>query len=352
MACSITLRVRLNKETAERFGPSGFNIPWAETQPREIRCSEPPLTIEDIAAWIEARVEGIYFQQTGGEDRGQAQVQQIRRAGSSRSRTLPWGDHADQYLRDGDTIVIGCAFVTEWMAASRQPKFTEEELQVYRSMLRFGLNDRVLCYCGPRWLSGLVVGTAVPEEKTLLPYLVKTDPLPGLPSRTISVPSDRDDVCVQEVCFDPKTQLELVQAAAQAVKESARPKLRFAVGDRVVVRVRNSAEDALEQWLPGAVCSTWPQLGGERKWELGDVAGEFPDAVPYQVDLGSAGLVYCHRDHFTLIRREGMQPQTRVKGISKRMEVVTAADGSREQVDHQTERRKRFLASDLGDDSE
>merc|ERR1712039_635837 len=105
----------------------------------------------------------------------------------------------------------------------------------------------------------------------------------------------------------------------------------------VCVRIRNSTEDALEQWIAGTVSSTWPKLGGQLKWEVGDVIGEFPDTVPYRVDFSNGHWVYCHRDHFTLIRREGMQPQTRVKGISKRMEVVQVADGSKQQVDHQTE---------------
>ena len=46
-----------------------------------------------------------------------------------------------------------------------------------------------------------------------------------------------------------------------------------------------------------------------------------------------------------------MQLQTMVKGMSKRMEVRKANDGSREQVD-QTERRKRMLDSDYVDPPE
>ena len=39
-------------------------------------------------------------------------------------------------------------------------------------------------------------------------------------------------------------------------------------------------------------------------------------------------------------------------GMSKRLEVIRCEDGSREQVDHQTERRKRMPQSSLDDISD
>lgn len=336
--------------TAAGFRQLGISIPWPASELLTIQCPEPPLTIEDVAVWIEARVEGLYYRLVQGKDKGQAQVISIcPRAGGE----LPWGDHVDQHLKEGDTIFVRCELASPAMAGAMQPEFTDEDLAKIRAGLRFQLNDRVLCFIGPRWISGHVVGTAVPQDSDVLPYLVKTDPVPGLASRTISVPMDSDQICTQEICFDPSAQLHLVQAAAQVVKESARAKLRFAVGDRVAVRLRNSKEDGLESWAPGRVSAVWPKIGGARTWRHGEDSGEFPDAVPYRVDLDGGAWVYCHRDHFTLVRREGLQPRTRCRGTSKRMEEVRSADGSVEKVDHQTERRKRIASSGPGsDDSE
>jgi len=202
------------------------------------------------------------------------------------------------------------------------------------------------------WLAGHVVGTAVPDDygdDGMLPYLVKTDAIPGLPGKTISVPSDRDEICMQEVCFDPNSQLHMVKAAAPLLTGSQKPKLRFAAGDVVTCRLRNHPKDGLENWVVGTVASVWPQLPGQLKWEIDSISGEFPSIVAYKVRLSTGGWVYCHRDHHTLIRREGMQPQTRVKGISKRMEKRITEDGRREQVDHQTERRKIMPDSDSDD---
>jgi len=240
----------------------------------------------------------------------------------------------------------------------QEPEFTEEELHMFRDCLRFGVNDHVLCNCGPRWLSGHIVGAAVPDASSIIPYLVKTDPRPGLPSKTISVPKDTDDVCIQEICFEPCMELHLTKSAAFAVSDSCRPNLRFTIGDAVVCRVRNSVDDGLEQWAVGEVSLLWPKLppcaGAHHACEVGScgtcaevtgVFGELPNVVPYRIDLKSGSWVYCHRDHHTLIRREGMQPQQRVRGISRRMEVRTSQDGSKERVDHETGRCKRMLDS-------
>merc|ERR1711966_89952 len=118
-----------------------------------------------------------------------------------------------------------------------------------RKRFRFSLNDRVCCYCGPRWLSGQVVGAAVPQ--------------------------DSEDICVQEVCFDPDSEMHLVNAASQSVSESSKPKLRFAVGDKIMCRVSSSPEDAddLEKWVPGTISEIWPKIPGELEWTLGDKSG-------------------------------------------------------------------------------
>jgi len=348
MANSMRLRVKLSEKTVRMFAAGGINIQWDEEEELHIQCPSPksPLTIDDISDFIQTRVESLYFRLTEGKDECQAQVQGIQRARFPEEE-LPMDDHASHHLKNGDALLVDCMAIALSSVRNRQPRLTDEDMDRIRSTLRFKLNDRVLCFCGPRWFSGLVVGTAVFDESQLLPYLVKTDLIPGIPSRTISVPSDTDDTCLQEVCFDPRSQMDLVLAAAQLVKESARPKLRFATGDQVVVRTRNSAEDGLENWVPGSVGSTWPSLPGKRTWNFDNVSGQFPDTLPYKVDLSSGSWLYCHRDHHTLIRRKGFQPQTRVRGISARMELRRAEDGSRERVDHHTERCKRVKDDDL-----
>jgi len=297
------------------------------------------MNMEDLALQVEAYIEDLY-QKRHGDKWGKIQVQVESLMDKEGTRRFGFQDEVHQHLRRGDTVVMKVNAVnSRWAQAPQQPELPEEMLERIRSMLRFGLNDRVLCYCGPRWLSGHVVGTAVMDE-ALLPYVVKTDPLPGLPAKNISVPSDKDECCTQEVCFDPATELELVRCAASPYTASKEPKLRFALGDKVVCRIRNSPVDGLENWVPGVISKIWPNIG-EATWDLGELSGKFPDVVPYKIDLASGRWVYCHRDDHTLIRREGLQPVTRVKGISKRMELVKEADGSTFRVDHVTERRKR-----------
>jgi len=248
------------------------------------------------------------------------------------------------------------------METLQESEFVEEDLQMFRNCLRFGVNDRILCHCGPRWLSGHIVGAAVLDANSIIPYLVKTDPMLGLPSKKISVPKDTEDVCVQEICFDPYMELHLTKSAAYAVRDSCRPSLRFTVGDAVVCRVRNSVEDGLEQWASGEISVLWPTLPAcSAAHHVCDVSScgtcaemtgmfdELPSVVPYKINLKAGSWIYCHRDHHTLIRREGMQPHDRVSGISKRIEVRKSQDGSKERVDHETERCKRIR--DTNDES-
>lgn len=345
-AFSITLSVIFNERTLEMFDQIQFDLPWQEMlKDFEFRSTDPSMTIEDLSTWIESIIEGNYMEFTDGQDDMQAQLRAIWRSGRAElqpDKDLPFQDCVSQHLKSGDSVVVDAYAVAESMM--RPPKqWSDEELEKVRASLRFGLNDRVVCNCGPRWLSGHINGTAVPNDSDLLPYLVKTDALPGLPSSTISVPEDgNDDICVQEVCFDPATQLHLIKAAAPLVPE-VRPKLRFAAGDKVRCRVRNSPNDGLEQWQPGEVKAIWPELPGDRIWDMDEISGEYADVVAYAVNLAAGGWIFCHKDHHTLIRREGLQPLTRVKGTSKRIEVRTNEDGSKEQIDHMTERRKKLM---------
>ena len=128
--------------------------------------------------------------------------------------------------------MVECQAMSEGGEDETGPSYTKQNLKEIRQTLRFGLSDRVICNCGPLWLPGSVVGTAVESDGELFPYLVKTDPIPGMPSSTwvglwdtelfslvgfirtlytnvsqrvpkanqgtISVPSDSGQVCVQE----------------------------------------------------------------------------------------------------------------------------------------------------------
>lgn len=295
------------------------------------------MKMEDLALQIEECVENAYEKRHGDEyGRLQAQVFKIMNESGTE---MSFQEPVTYRFNPGDTVVMEIQGQISEEVQKRD--FSEQDIQNVRKTLRFDLNDRVLCYCGPRWFSGHVVGTAVPDDGDLLPYLVKTDAIPGLPSRTISVPQDKEDICMQEVCFDPVAQMHLMRSAASVVTEK-RPSLRFALGDKIVCRIRNNPEDGLENWVPGLISDIWPSIG-EASWDMGEVAGKFPDVVPYKITLASGKSIYCHKDDHTLVRREGMQPTTRVKGISKRMEYIKAADGSKTCVDHVTGRRKRML---------
>jgi hypothetical protein len=352
---SINLSVLFNDRTLGVFQQLDFDPPWQDILRNfKFKCLRPPMTGEFLATCIESIVEANYIEYKEGKDTLQAQTQSMWRSGRSQlmaDEELPFEDDISKYLKSGDTVIVELFGMAD-STMKKPAEFTEADLEKVRASLNFGLNDRVLCNCGPRWLVGRVVGTAVPDDDELLPYLVKTDPSPGLPSNTISVPEDNnDDVCTQEVCFDPISEMHLIQAAAALVSETNRPKLRFAVGNKVRCRVRNSPNDGLEQWLPGEITAAWPKLSGEEveeTWDMGGITGEFPDVVPYRVDLVDGRWIYCHRDDHTLIRREGFQPLARVRGISKRIEVRNAEDGRKEQIDHVTERRKT-LANELSD---
>jgi len=341
---SISVYVKWCPETKELF--DNYRIRWNEKELVIMQFPDVPVTIEDMGNWIETRVERIYELSTQGMDKIMVQCQYLTTAYRP-DKYLPWQEPAHRYFRDGDVVMVQC----QAMSAQQRDPFTKEEIEEFKKTLRFEQGDRVLCNCGQLWISGWIVGSAVEDDQDLLPYVVKTDPIPGLPSRTISVPHDRDEVCVQEVCFNPSSELHFVKCAATRLAGSAKPQLRFTEGDKVAVRLKNGP-DGLERWVSGCVTDLWPSLPGKLQWEIEGVTGEYPKEVPYRVDMSPLGWCFVHRDDHTLIRREGLQPQTRVKGMSKRLEVRRCEDGSREQVDHQTERRKRMPQCSLDDMSE
>lgn len=349
---SIKLCVRWTPRTLDVFKDQGVNLTWDEKKEYEFTSGqEATLTFDHVADHLQALVESYHLEKTGGAETIQVQVRAVL-SSKGDGVILPFPADVEKHVKSGDTIVADAMAISE-SYARRVRGFLEQKIKLIRSQLRFDLSDRVVCYCGTRWLSGVVVGTAVEDpqdEDDIMPYLVKTDPIPGAPSRTISVPSDHDGVCTQEVCFDPESELHLVKAATPVMPQSKTPKTRFAVGDKVVCRIKSKSPDALENWVTGTVKETWAKLPGELEWELGPLSGKFSEVVPYKVDLDSGSWVFCQRDDHTLIRRAGLEPQTKVRGISKRMEVRTAADGSKERIDHATERRKRMMEKEPSSD--
>jgi len=161
---SLSLYIKWSEKTACSFGPRGYAIPWSDQEPLEVKCAQPPLTIEDISCWIEARVEVLYAKATAGRDKGQCQVVSMHLG----DQKLPWGDLAGERLKDGDRIVVYAQLATSSaVAAARGP--CETELRLMRTRLRFALNDRVVCNIGARWLSGHVVNTAVVSGGEIAP---------------------------------------------------------------------------------------------------------------------------------------------------------------------------------------
>lgn len=339
---SIDLSVVFGERSLRRLKEVSLDKPWHDMMKNmSFSSRKPPMVMEDLAFQVEAYLEKLW-QQRHGEKGAQLQVQVVKVANQQGTEMFEFKDEVNEHLRPGDTVTM--EIHTNSLELAMTPRFSQELIELIRSRLRFDLNERVVCNCGTRWLSGHIVGTAVPDpaDENILAYTVRPDAHPGIPSEIISVPSDNDKLCVQEVCFDPDEQLLLVRSAASAVRESSRPKLRFALGDKVVCRIRNDTTDNLETWLSGSITAVWPNIG-DALWDMDGSSGKFPDVVPYKVEFASGRWVYCHRDVHTLIRAEGMQPVTRVKGISKRMEVLKDANGTKFVVDHATGRRKRSL---------
>jgi len=87
------------------------------------------------------------------------------------------------------------------------------------------------------------------------------------------------------------------------------------------------------------------------KWGDEDegIEGVFPPSVAYKVKLDEGGDVFCHVDNYTLIRQEGLEPQTRVKGVSKRIEERKKPDGTLVRYDHLTGQERRMEADSDSD---
>merc|ERR1712151_798074 len=94
------------------------------------------------------------------------------------------------------------------------------------------------------------------------------------------------------------------------------------------------------------------ELPGLLNWLSDDPSATYPSTVAYEVKLDNSDVVICHADNYTLIRREGLAPQQRVKGLSKRMEDRQCPDGTRIRFDHLSEKQRPIepISSDSGSD--
>lgn len=310
---------------------------------KEFFSDSDRITMDEVATTVEKYIEDLYVQRHG-EKWGKLQVQAYKLSDLRGTDHYTFQEEVTTRLQPGDTVAMAVKAI--YAIQPPHPQMSQEMFDNVRKMLRFGVGDRVLCNIGPRHVSGVIVDTAVPSHSNelVLPYLVETDPFPGYASRRICVPQDSEVVCVQETCFDAETELDLIRSATQVIEDTSRVKLRFGLGDKVICRVENDAEDWLEVWVPGFVKGVWPSIG-EASWSLGKLA----NVVHYKVELATGKWIYCHRDDHTLIRRQGMQPKSRVAGISKRYENIVEPRGRKFRLDYETGRRKRLCPEELSD---
>ncbi|CAK0883647.1 unnamed protein product, partial [Prorocentrum cordatum] len=205
-----------------------------------------------------------------------------------------------------------------------------------KCIYRFDQKDRVLCCVGDRWLPGTVLSTCVddPEDPggERIPYVVKTDALPGFDGKTISAPCDHDGTICRERCWHEETEPELAKWSAPVLPPRLRKPLRFALGDAVAIRIWDH-DDGREHWARGIVTAVWHPLPGPHDAEGLFASGE---AVPYRVQVEGEGSYLCVRDEHTLIRRPENAPRTPGIGISKRFEKRKLKDGTVENFDHLT----------------
>lgn len=203
--------------------------------------------------------------------------------------------------------------------------------------LRFSQGDAVLCNIGSRWVRGRVLSCNVEDSEqpdTVLPYVVKTDNLPGImPSRTISVPCDEDAVCTREVCFPVADWCFAVHASPTYCAADAQKPLRFTAGCRVAFRVYDWP-NGFDRWLEGKVIAVWKQVNFRTQQRL-----------PYLLEAEDRTHYWCHIDSHTLLRAPENRPQQRRNGIASRLEVRRLPDGSLEKFDHVTLRGRPVAAT-------
>ena len=176
MSCSIPLTVSFTKQAGHALKLAGLQFPWHEPlKGMMFKSAQPNMVMDDIALQIETVVERI-FRQCFPDPNDDIQVQTLTITDGNSTKVYHLDEEVTQAVRPGDNIVVDL----QAFRIQEQPQFKPEVIEQVRSLLRFGLNDRVLCYWGTRWLSGHIVDTAVPQKscchkkRKLLAYLVRT----------------------------------------------------------------------------------------------------------------------------------------------------------------------------------
>lgn len=246
----------------------------------------------------------------------------------------------------------GNRYLFEQVRARYEKQYEPWQIKAYwatemKCAYRFAQKDRVLCCVGDRWLPGSILSTNVedPEQPDgeRLPYVVKTDGLPGFEGKTISAPCDEDGTICRERCWHEETEQELAMWSAPVVPPRLRKPLRFALGDAAAIRIWDH-DDGREQWALGPVTAVWHPLPGPHGEEGFLASGE---AVPYRVQVEGEGSYLCIRDEHTLIRKPENVPRTLGFGISKRFEKWKLPDGKVEKFDHLTLRGRVVQDNDM-----
>ena len=221
---------------------------------------------------------------------------------------------------------------------------------------RFGQYDRVHCNLegDVGWASGNVQAVDQVTEEGSLPYVVMLDP----PIKElISVPADADFCVLPSVCFaeSPAGGPCAEKIASEAT--ARRPKLRFAVGDRVACLC--AGPDGTEWprcWSAGTIGALWHRPAGAAEGA----------ALPYLVTLDAVDRcgrwespepVLAHRDDHMYVRALDLQPAGECANGTGLQRFTTRANATcadcRERVDHQTlvVRKVSAPASDSDDSS-
>ena len=197
-----------------------------------------------------------------------------------------------------------------------------------RTTLLYALGDRVVCNTGgPRgWVTGTVQHVNATDHGQAVPYRIRVDPPTG---GLVSAKSDSDRDLRREVCFGRHRMAAYFTRACLPVAVGKRPKLRFAVRDKVVCLVEGSlpSEEEAAIWSPGIVDALWQELAPQEVPGIGQ--------VPYGVLLQDGSIVLVHRDQHWLVRDATLQPAGLAAEFSRFVK-REVEPGQWELVDHQT----------------